>query len=85
MALSKTQEALLTKLKEMGGSELAVTLDDEVCSYLLAVIVSDLGLFDKFPEIPRKIAPFFGSDVLSSLRIPELDFTALYERLLGLV
>jgi hypothetical protein len=85
LALSKTQEALLTKLKELGTSELAVTLDNEVCSYLLAIIVSDLGLFDKFPEIDRKIAAFFGTDALSSLRIARLDFNALYERLLGLV
>ena len=85
MALSKTQEALLTKLREVSSSELAVTLDDEVCSYLLAVIVADLKLFEKFPELPKKVAPFFGMESLSSLRLPNLDFTSLYERLLGLV
>ncbi len=85
MALSKTQEALLTRLREVGTSELAVPLDDDVCSYLLGVILSDLKLFDKFPEMPKKVAPFFGADPLTSLRLPKLAFTSLYERLLGLV
>jgi hypothetical protein len=85
LALSKTQEALLTKLREVGSSDLAVTLDDEACSYLLAVIVGDLGLFEKFPEIPQKLPPFFGTDPLTSLRLPRLDFISLYERLLELV
>jgi hypothetical protein len=85
VALSKTQEALITKLKAVGNSELGITLDDEICCYLIAVIVKDLGLFDRFPEIPRELPDFFGRDPLTTLRLSKLDFALLYERLLEAV
>jgi hypothetical protein len=81
LALSKTQEAFLTKLQAVGNSELGVPLDDEVCCYLLAVIASDLGLADEFPEVPKRVPRFFGPGPLSSLRLAKLDFRSLFERL----
>lgn len=84
MALSKTQEAFLTKVRAVGGGELGVALDDDACSYLVAVIAKDLGLIDKFPELPKKSPPFFGNEPLSKLRVTGVKFLSLFERLLSL-
>lgn len=84
MALSKTQQAFLTKVKAVGGGELGVALDDEICSYLLAVIAKDLGLQKKLPELPTKVAAFFGKNPPSELRLKDLNFAALFEKLLTL-
>ncbi|MCG8346264.1 MAG: hypothetical protein MI924_00605 [Chloroflexales bacterium] len=48
---------------------------------MTAVIISDLGVIQHFPEIPYPIAPFFGSQKLNELRIDGLDFLPLLERL----
>ncbi len=57
-------------------------LSDEACCYLVAVIVSDLGLSKKFPELPNAPKPLFGKDRLETLTLPGLDFWVLTERLL---
>lgn len=85
MGLTKAQETLLTRARSAGSSELAVGLDDETCNYLLAVMVNDIGIQAKFPELPKKVPPFFGPDALSSLRIRSVEFRKLFERLLYLV
>lgn len=85
MALSKTQKAALTRARAAGNSGLDVVLDDDVCSYLVAVIVSDLRLARRFPELRGPIAPpFFSDRPLTELRLENLNFYALYERLIGL-
>lgn len=84
MAMSKMQQAALTRLRAGGNSPLDAPLSDEVCSYLLALIASDLGLSASFPELPPTPAPFFGRKSLQSLRVPNVDFLPLYERLLTL-
>lgn len=84
MALSKTQEAFITKVRAVGNSELGVPLDDPVCCYLIGIIAGDLGLRQRFPEIPRELPPFFGSAPLNELRVPGVVFVTLFERLIGL-
>lgn len=84
MALSQMQQAALTRLRAGGNSPLDAPLSDEVCSYLLALIASDLELTSSFPELPRSPAAFFSRNPLQSLLIPNVQFLPLYERLLTL-
>lgn len=85
MALSKTHESILSKLYLVGNSELGVALDDEICAYLIAVIARDLGISKKFPELTKKVPEFFGKSRLVDLRVPEVPFRPLFERLITLV
>ncbi len=81
MALSKTQEALIAKLRASGAGELGVELDDAICTYLVAVIARDLGLIDAFPEVKDNLPPFFGRLPLSQLRLPGINFLRLIDKL----
>ena len=58
-------------------------MSDEACAYLVGVIVRDLGLQARFPELPETLPEFFGSDPLSRLEIPDVPFPAMFERLVG--
>jgi hypothetical protein len=78
------QQAALTRLRAGGNSPLDTPLSDEVCCYLLALISSDLNLISSFPELPPAPPAFFSSESLQSLRIANLEFLPLYERLLTL-
>lgn len=84
MGLTKSQQILVTKARNPGGSELGVFLDDSICAYLVAIIITDLGLTSYFPELPEKIRPFFGFSKLEELRLPDLNFLALFEKLVHL-
>jgi hypothetical protein len=84
MALSKTQEAFLTRVRAVGAGELGVALDDAICSYLVGVIASDLGLQPEFPEFKAPLPEFFGRQPLSELQVKGLDFPPLFERLIAL-
>jgi hypothetical protein len=84
LALSKTQEAFLTRVRAVGGGELGVTLDNEICSYLVAVIAKDLNLTEKFSKLPKTIPPFFGKEHPVKLRLLKLNFLFLFEKLLSL-
>lgn len=84
MALSKMQQAALTRLRAGGNSPLDAPLNDAVCSYLLALIASDLNLSSSFSELPPVPSAFFSRESLQSLRIADLPFLPLYERLLTL-
>lgn len=84
MGLTKTQQALITKARTAGASDLGVGLDDGMSSYLVAVIVRDLKLLEHFPELPSNFLPFFGTKTLSDLRLDNLNFQVLLERLIGL-
>ena len=85
MALSKTQMASLTRVRAAGNSTLDSVLDNEVCSYLLAVVVTDLGVQKGFKRIPRRLPLFFGKQPLATLRLSGLDFLAEFERLVSRV
>ena len=78
------QHAALTRLRVGGNSPLDAPLNDEVCCYLLAVIASDLSLISLFPELSSSQPAFFGRDSLRSMRISNVEFLPLYERLLSL-
>jgi hypothetical protein len=84
MGLTAQQRALVTKAKTGGGSDLAVSLDDAVCCYLLAIIVKDLGLEDTFRDIPLTVKPFFGSKNLRDLQLPGVSFDIFFERLIAI-
>lgn len=81
MALSRTQEALIAKLRASGAGELGVELDDAICNYLVAVIARDLGLPDAFPEVREDLPPFFGQQPLNELKLAGPNFRDLIERL----
>ena len=84
MALSVSQRAIIERARALGSGEQAVALTDEMCVYLIAVIVEDLGLMKSFPEFKGTATPFFTATPLRDLQIKDVDFMALYERLLGL-
>jgi hypothetical protein len=84
MVLSLSQRAIIERARALGSGEQAVALTDEMCAYLVAVIADDLALMDKFPEFKGKVTPFFTTTPLRDLQIKGVNFTALYERLLGL-
>jgi len=84
LTLSKTQEAFVTKVRAVGNSEMSVALDDEICSYLVAVVATDLGLLNSYPEFPRSVPAFFGNRPLDELRLRNADFRTLFEKLISL-
>lgn len=84
MGLSKSQQILITKARNPGESELGIFLDDEICTYLTATMISDLNAISHFPELPMNIPSFFGSQKLSDLRLAGYNFTALLERLFSI-
>lgn len=81
MALSKSHEAVINKLRAAGGGKLGVRLDDEILSYLVAVISRDLRLDHLFPEVPRDLPEFFDPGPLNRRRLPGLPFSTMFERL----
>ena len=81
MGLTKSQQILITKARNPGGSELGFFLDDATCTYLAATMISDLGLKPNFPELPNNIPPFFGSQKIEELRLAGYDFLSLLDRL----
>jgi hypothetical protein len=85
LPLSKSQLQALTKVRASGGSDIDSTLDDAICCYLLAVLASDLGISEGFPELPAQPTPLFSGALLASMRIEGLPFLDLYERVLAKV
>ena len=81
MSLSQSQKSLIEKARHVSKSESAVPLDDGLLSYILARIIHDLALHDRYPEIPREIPPFFETWPVASLRLEGLDFNLIVERL----
>ncbi|WP_129630681.1 restriction endonuclease [Candidatus Oscillochloris fontis] len=84
MGLTAQQRALITKARTGGGSDLAVSLDDAVCCYLLATIVKDLNLEEEFRDIPLNVAPFFGSKSFQNLKLAGVAFESFFERLIAI-
>jgi len=82
MALTKVQQTIWEKARAYGSGNQAVRLTDEMCAYLVGRIASDLGLQDKFPEIPRELPPFFEVEDIDSLIIEDVDAKCLFERLI---
>jgi hypothetical protein len=84
MPLNKTQLSLITKIRAPGASDLGITLDDEICAYLVAVIAQDLGLQGAFAELCKDVPPFFSSGRLCELRVKGMSFLAEFEKLIKL-
>ena len=86
MALTQAQKALIESAQAAGGGELGTGLSDEACTFLVATIIRDLGLVDRFPEIKNRDFPeFFKEADPKNLEIGGLNFRALLERLIGAV
>jgi len=84
MALTQSQRSLIEKARVLGSGAEGHMLSDEVCSYLLAVIVSDLGLGAKFPEIRLPPPGFFSTADIERLTLAGVKFEPLAERLVSL-
>ncbi|MBN2456666.1 MAG: hypothetical protein JXB29_09065 [Sedimentisphaerales bacterium] len=84
MALTKSQQTIWEKARAYGSGDQAVCLNDEMCAYLVARIVHDLGLRNNFPEVPEIIPSFFEAEDLDSLVIEGLDPKNMFERLIVL-
>ena len=83
MGLTQAQRAIVTRAQSLGSGGQAVAMSDEACAYLVGVIVRDLGLQARFPELPETLPEFFGSNPLSRLEVPDVPFPAMFERLVG--
>ena len=81
MVLSASQRAIIERARALGSGEQAVALSDEMCAYLVAVIVGDLGMTKKFPEFKGRVTPFFTAKPLRDLLIEGVAFMTVYERL----
>ncbi|WP_322493724.1 hypothetical protein [Chloroflexus sp.] len=86
MALTQAQKALIARVRAAGGGTLGVELSDPVCSFLVATIIRDLEILDKFPELEAVSLPEFFSDPdLERLSLPQIEFIPLFERLVSLI
>ncbi len=81
MGLDQSHRAVIEKARSVGSADLALPLDDGACAYLLTVIVKDLSLQKRVPELSAKVTAFFGSTPPESLTVPGVDFWRLIERL----
>jgi hypothetical protein len=84
MGLTQAQRSIIAKAQAIGGSRQGVALDDETCAYLVGVIALDLGLRDKVAPSLTTLPPFFGTQSLESLRLPGVNFLAVFETLVQL-
>ena len=84
MSLSQAQRTLYEKAKSSGSGGQATALDDEVCTYVIANIVRDLGFDHAFPKLTDCLPHFFSPPPLVRLRILGLDPLHLFERLIEL-
>jgi hypothetical protein len=81
MGLSQSQKSMIEKARSGGGSEQGISLNDEICVYLVAVIARDLDILDQFGELPRDVPDFFESSENSQQSISKIAFLPLIERL----
>ncbi len=84
MALTQSQRSLIEKARVLGSGTEGHMLSDEVCAYLVAVIVSDLDLGAKFPEIRLPPPGFFSTADIERLTLAGVKFEPLAERLFSL-
>ena len=75
---------MIERARSGGASDQGISLTDDICCYLVAIIAWDLDVLDKFPELPQDIPRFFESAELDGLEVPDVPFLPLMERLVGL-
>ncbi len=73
MALSNMQRAAIEKARIGGTAGWAVPMTDGDSSYLLAVIIRDLGFNAEFPELPRLETAYYDQS-LDEMRLEHLSF-----------
>jgi len=81
MVLTKAQQTIWEKARAFGAGAQAVGLNDGTCGYLIARVVSDLGVIRAFPEFGPECRPFFETSDLSLLTFETDDPRKLFERL----
>ncbi len=82
--LTLAQKTLIEKARNVGNTEMAVPLSPEVCAYLCGVVVKDLDLVSKFPEIPPNLPAFFETHPISSLALAGIPFDDLAAKVFSL-
>ena len=85
MVLTQAQRAMVEKARALGAGGQGVALSEGACSYLVGVIVADLGLEASFPEFADELPSFFSNEPVSSLEVENVAFMPMLERLVGLV
>jgi hypothetical protein len=83
-ALTLAQRTLIEKARNVGNSAMAVPLSSEVCAYLCGVVVKDLDLVSKIPEIPQELPSFFETWPVSSLKLRGIAFEDLAAKVFAL-
>ena len=81
MSLTKLQQTIWEKARAYGSGDQAVGLTDEMCAYLIGLIVHDLDLSEHFAEVPKDLPLFFETEDIGSLVINGVDAKNLFERL----
>ena len=76
---------MVEKARAIGAGGQGVALTEGACSYIVGMIVADLGLTHAFPELSEELPPFFGDGPISSLEVADVPFLPLLERLVDLV
>ena len=84
MGLTQAQRSMIERARSGGASDQGITLTDDICCYLLAIIARDLDVLDKFPELPQGVPGFFEKAELNGLKVGGFDFLPLMERLVAL-
>src|SRR5699024_9682333 len=84
MELTQAQKSLIEKAQSEGGGELGTGLTDEECAYLVAVIIKDLDLLEKFPEINEGDIPDFYNSNVRELAIEDVNFIDLIKRVISI-
>lgn len=84
MVLTQGQKTMIARVRSLGSGGQAVALNEEVCAYLVAVIVRDLDLHAHFPDIPETFPKFFSPGPLLRLKLANIPFLDMFERLVGL-
>lgn len=80
MSLSKAEIHVWRKARAAGAGTMAARLTDDMCGYILACIVQDLGLSTKFPDAAKELPPFFETGP-ARLTAGIADPLALFERI----
>jgi len=83
--LTQSQRTLISRAKNVGNSAMAVPLTDGACCYLCAAIVHDLGMHDKFPELPASLPGFFDTYPVTALDLQGHNFEHLVSKLFEVV
>lgn len=80
MALTRLQSAIWEKARALGAGEQGVALSDEMCAYLLARIVVDLGRQEDFREVPASLPELFEDRPAAELTLPRVNSDELFRR-----